>query len=110
MAKAKASRANPPAKIPLAYRKVGETHVFTASGFTGFYMGHAELRIAYENVARALGEHVSKVSGRKVDYALEMGYADFARTLEGDGGSLPNFITAKRESAHAPERRELVSA
>lgn len=99
----KARQIGPPGEIFLAYRVLGATHLFTASGFQGFSVGSSSLQTAFEQLAKALSEHVSLVCGEEAEYQLEMSFADFWRHLLGNDDAdiiASNFVVAKKSVDH----------
>jgi hypothetical protein len=87
-------RASPPAEVMLVYRKVGQSHVFTAIDFPGFYIGSSSLEHAFEQAARGLSQHVSKLYGSSVDYIFNPNFLEFKKRLKG-GDLVNNFVLAK---------------
>ena len=85
----------PPERIPLVYRMVGETHVFTADGFVGFYVGSSNLSNAFNQLAPALSDHVSTALGCQLSYSMESPFADFESHLK-SAATTGNFVMAHR--------------
>lgn len=74
---------NPPTKIELVYQARGESHVFTATGFAGFYYSSTGLKTSFDEVAMALGMHISALCGKTASYRLAMTFEEFRECLEG---------------------------
>jgi hypothetical protein len=88
-------RETPPQEVNLIYREVGKTHVFTAAELRGFHIGSESLAFAYENLAQALSEHVSRVFGCEAKYCIEGSFDEFRHHL-GSENLLGSFVIAKK--------------
>ena len=87
--------AAPPPEVTLVYREVGKTHVFTAANLRGFHVGSSSLHFAFDHLAAALGEHVSRACNCEASYRLQVSYDEFERHLTGCELT-GNFVVAKR--------------
>ena len=95
------NRPSPPEHITLAYQVIGgPTHVFTADKFRGLHVSSSSLRTAFEEVLPALSEHVSLVYGCRVEYKIDMDFAEFERLLNEPPDTIEslthNFVLATR--------------
>lgn len=88
-------------QVTLTYRKVGETHVFTARELPGLHIGSSSLYKAFEQSIKALGEHVTRLSGKEACYEAEMTFADFKKYLAGENAVMGSFVIAKKSLPHA---------
>lgn len=72
----------PPAEIELIYQRRGDSHVFVATGFAGFYYSSTMLKTSFEEVAHALGLHISALCGKPASYRLPMTFEQFRDCLQ----------------------------
>jgi hypothetical protein len=73
----------PPAKVELIYQKVGQhSHVFTATSVPGFYYGSTSLERTFNEVARALGVHISRLYNTPATYQLATSLTEFRNRLK----------------------------
>jgi hypothetical protein len=101
----RSERGLPPAEVELVYQEVGGSHVFTAPGIGGFYYSSTSLETTFEEVAHALGLHVSRLYEVEAEYHLSMSLKEFRKhrkpQAEEDVSDvlLRNFVTAKMASS-----------
>lgn len=88
-----------PEQVTLTYRRVGDTHVFTARELPGLHVGSSSLYKAFEQAIKALGEHVSRLCEREVGYEAEMTFAQFRQYLAGENAVMQSFVIAKKALA-----------
>jgi len=74
----------PPAEIELVYKLVGNSHVFTAPTVGGFYYGSSSLEKTFNEAAKALSLHVSRMYSVKAEYHLGSSLSTFQGHLESD--------------------------
>jgi hypothetical protein len=72
----------PPAEIELIYQQRGDSHVFIATGFAGFYYSSTMLKTSFDEVAHALGLHISELCGKPASYRLPMTFEEFRDCLK----------------------------
>lgn len=87
---------SPPEQVTLVYRRVGDTHVFTAPELPGLHVGSSSQAKAFEQSIKALGEHVSQLHGCTATYTVEMSFAMFKQCLAGENAVACSFVTAKK--------------
>jgi hypothetical protein len=76
------TKAQPPAEIELIYQNPNGRHVFTATGIAGFYYSSNSLEKTFNEVAMALGLHISRLYGTVAIYHLDRDLAEFTQLLE----------------------------
>lgn len=75
----------PPSVISLAYKAVGNTHVFYAPDYRGYYIGSSSLRTAYDSAEAALGEHITRLYGVTVEYQMSGDFESFEKSIVARG-------------------------
>jgi hypothetical protein len=74
----------PPAEIELIYKQIGKSHVFTAPSVGGFYYGSTSLEKTFNEAAKALSMHISRLYKVHTDYHLDSSLSAFKDHLSAD--------------------------
>jgi hypothetical protein len=74
----------PPVEIELVYKRIGNSHVFTAPQVGGFYYGSSSLEKTFNEAAKALSMHVSRLYHVKAEYSLGSSLSAFEHHLVSD--------------------------
>lgn len=96
-------RTKAPDSVEIAYRIVGDTHVFTANkGIKGMvHVGSVNREHAFESAISALTAHVAIAYGVSAKYATQISYEEFCQHADDPLDICGNLLIFLREQEAA---------